>query len=131
MNSHRHYVGCGHVFRSGIWIYDDGGSLHGDTVVVSTGHVHNDRCGHFQYRGGWYMSNGHHHGAGCGHVYRNNVWVFVDDDDKPGVRNGHVADYRKPDEVHERNEVRKAEHKAAVEEKSDTTETAAEKDEAK
>src|SRR6266542_318393 len=47
VTNHHHSSGCGHVYRSNMWIYDDGGSMHGDTVVVVQGHVHNEHCGHF------------------------------------------------------------------------------------
>src|SRR5436190_13307101 len=97
MANHRHYAGCGHVYRYNMWIHDDGGSVHGETVVVVQGHVHNDHCGHFFYNGGWYMSNGHHHGPGCGHVNQGGRWVFV--------------------EVENRHEVKKADHQAEVQER--------------
>ncbi|MBI3856889.1 MAG: hypothetical protein HY293_14475 [Planctomycetes bacterium] len=79
MEGHRHYAGCGHVYMGGMWVHDDGGPMHGNTVVVVAGHVHNDHCGHFYYNGGWYLSNGHHHGPGCGHVNQGGQWVFVDE----------------------------------------------------
>jgi hypothetical protein len=68
MTGHRHGPSCGHVYMGGMWVHDDGGSLHGNTVVVAVGHVHSESCGHFFYNGGWYLSAGHRHGPGCGHV---------------------------------------------------------------
>ena len=47
-------------------------------MVVETGHVHSDYCGHYHYQGAWYYSNGHRHGPGCGHHYRSGMWVVVD-----------------------------------------------------
>jgi len=111
MANHRHYSGCGHVYRSNMWIYDDGGPIHGETVVVVQGHVHNDHCGHFYYNGGWYMSNGHHHGPGCGHVNQGGRWVFVEVETKQEVRKAGPA------EKHDAQEARRDDHKAEVEER--------------
>ena len=53
-------------------------AVYGPAVVVETGHVHTDGCGHFHHGGSWYYAQGHRHGAGCGHVYRGGMWVVVD-----------------------------------------------------
>lgn len=103
MANHRHYDGCGHVYRYNMWIHDDGGPVHGNTVVVVAGHVHNDYCGHFYANGGWYMSNGHHHGPGCGHVYQGGNWCFVEAPHRPPTAPPHSTpdhEYRKP-ELHD------------------------------
>jgi len=49
----------------------------GPPVVIATGHLHTDRCGHFRYDGRWYHVSGHVHGPRCGHVRRGGVWVLV------------------------------------------------------
>lgn len=46
--------------------------------VVVRGHVHDDRCGHYQYRGRWLYHAGHHHGHGCGHHFRKGIWILAD-----------------------------------------------------
>jgi hypothetical protein len=45
-------------------------------VVIKKGHIHNNRCGHYKYRGSWYYVNGHHHGARCGHAMVKGVWII-------------------------------------------------------
>ena len=52
--------------------------VYGPAVVVETGHVHTEYCGHYHYNGAWYYANGHRHGPGCGHVWRGGMWVVVD-----------------------------------------------------
>src|SRR5678810_728181 len=47
-------------------------------VVIETGHVHGDYCGHYYWHGGWYVMANHHHTSGCGHVYRYNMWIYDD-----------------------------------------------------
>src|SRR5687767_10956401 len=52
---------------------------HGHTaVVISAGHFHSDHCGHYYWRGGWYIMNSHRHSVGCGHLYRSGIWIYDD-----------------------------------------------------
>ena len=55
--------------------------VHGHThteVVIESGHIHGDACGHYYYHGGWYIVANHRHYDGCGHVYRSNMWIYDD-----------------------------------------------------
>ena len=45
-------------------------------VVVRSGHVHSDACGHYRYEGRWYHVERHVHGKRCGHVKVRGVWVL-------------------------------------------------------
>ena len=49
----------------------------GPPVVIAHGHVHSAYCGHYRYRGHWYVSHGHRHGPGCGHRFHSGVWILV------------------------------------------------------
>ena len=49
-----------------------------DEVVIESGHVHSDYCGHYYSHSRWHYSHGHRHGAGCGHVWRSRTWVVID-----------------------------------------------------
>ncbi len=50
----------------------------GVAVVVPVGHVHSARCGHYFYRGRWFLWKGHVHGPGCGHIFKGGVWIIED-----------------------------------------------------
>lgn len=51
---------------------------HGAVVVVPAGHVHDVHCGHYFYRGQWYVVERHSHGPGCGHVFKGGIWIIED-----------------------------------------------------
>lgn len=51
--------------------------LYGPAVVVETGHVHSEFCGHYYYDGHWYYTRHHRHGPDCGHVYRGGIWIAL------------------------------------------------------
>ncbi len=54
------------------------GHPHGPSrVVVASGHVHDDGCGHYHHGGHWYHAPGHRHGSGCGHHFRGGIWISV------------------------------------------------------
>jgi hypothetical protein len=64
----------------GCVVHDDRPYHHhtyGPAVVVETGHVHSESCGHYHHDGRWYHSANHRHGPGCGHVYRGGMWIVV------------------------------------------------------
>ncbi len=44
-------------------------------VVITRGHVHTARCGHYRRHGRWYFAGDHVHGGGCGHAWVNGVWI--------------------------------------------------------
>ncbi len=54
------------------------GHGHGSAVVITSGHLHSDHCGHYYWRGGWYLMSSHHHAHNCGHVYRGGLWIYDD-----------------------------------------------------
>jgi hypothetical protein len=54
------------------------GHAHHRPVVVEAAHIHSDHCGHYHWRGQWYISHGHRHGPGCGHVHRGGMWIVID-----------------------------------------------------
>lgn len=56
-------------------VVEETGHHHGSAVVIASGHVHSDSCGHYYSGGSWYHWDGHHHGPGCGHVFRGGIWV--------------------------------------------------------
>ncbi|MFQ5628195.1 MAG: hypothetical protein ACE5I1_05495 [bacterium] len=45
-------------------------------VVVKKGHAHTARCGHYKYRGKWYIVKGHAHGPRCGHRFVGGFWIY-------------------------------------------------------
>ena len=45
-------------------------------VVISKGHVHSAKCGHYRKGNTWYLVKGHKHGKRCGHVKVQGVWVI-------------------------------------------------------
>jgi hypothetical protein len=68
------------LLASGCVVHGHGrhGHVHGPAVVLETGHVHTDLCGHYYWRGGWHHAHGHRHFAGCGHHFRGGLWIHVD-----------------------------------------------------
>jgi hypothetical protein len=40
--------------------------------------VHDVHCGHYFYRGRWYVVERHVHGYGCGHVFKGGIWIIED-----------------------------------------------------
>lgn len=52
--------------------------VHGPPVAVEIGHVHDDHCGHYYWKGRWHGHAGHRHHHGCGHHFRSGVWIAVD-----------------------------------------------------
>lgn len=50
----------------------------GARVVINRGHRHDDRCGHYYYRGEWYEERRHVHTRGCGHEFRGGIWIIVE-----------------------------------------------------
>lgn len=65
----------------GCVVHDHGPYHHphyGSAVVIESGHVHSDSCGHFRHGDHWYYAREHRHGPGCGHVYRGGMWIVVD-----------------------------------------------------
>ncbi len=45
-------------------------------VAIPAGHVHDDFCGHYAYRGTWFYQPEHVHGPGCGHVFIDGRWTL-------------------------------------------------------
>jgi len=75
LSGHRHYDGCGHVFRGGRWIVVAG---HGDRVRVTEVHRCTRRCSNHYWTGGkMVVLTGHRHGPGCGHFFSNSRWLAV------------------------------------------------------
>lgn len=68
------------LILSGCVVHGHGrhGHVHGPSMVIESGHVHHDSCGHYHHRGHWYHSNGHVHRHGCGHAFRGGMWIHVD-----------------------------------------------------
>lgn len=57
-------------------VYEQGSSPHADVpAAIPVGHVHDDFCGHYVYRGVWYFQPDHVHGPGCGHVFVHGQWT--------------------------------------------------------
>ena len=46
-------------------------------VIIESGHVHSEWCGHYYHRGSWYIVAAHRHGPGCGHIFRGGVWILA------------------------------------------------------
>lgn len=68
------------LLASGCVAHGHGRHAHvrGPAVVIEAGHLHDDHCGHYHWRGSWHHSHGHRHHAHCGHHYRGGVWVRLD-----------------------------------------------------
>ncbi len=45
-------------------------------VVISKGHVHGHRCGHFRRGHTWYHLDGHVHEGECGHMFIDGEWFL-------------------------------------------------------
>jgi len=49
---------------------------HAQVVVISKGHVHSSKCGHYRKGNTWYQIKGHKHGKRCGHTKVQGVWII-------------------------------------------------------
>ena len=54
------------------------GYVHGPSVSITAGHIHDDHCGHYYWRGNWHQHSSHVHGHDCGHIFRGGMWVYID-----------------------------------------------------
>ncbi len=65
-------AGCGRAVRRTRIVHPHGAQI----VVITKGHAHSVRCGHYRHGGKWYLVKSHTHRARCGHAKVKGVWVI-------------------------------------------------------